>query len=280
MSIDYTNTINKKFFISTDRELDEAINEELGISQEVEDAVTNVSKVVNDYVNDYLINYRKNDFFFDDVTLPISLFGENMRLLLKMYFFRDYTSLRKNHNIIRELYQYINGKKEIIITIVIVNRSIVSNTFSTKLAHEIRHALQYNKTRRRLLHSPQYYQNVYDENGKQINGIIGEIIYLSSRFEQEAYGEEMYNELMYSSEPIDFAYKNCNGWAAYKRLGQLLRIVEDNRENPNLVNDITKRGCTFDRFIEKSNKAKHRFLKRLARAIILAKKNRIDFVEQ
>lgn len=199
--------------------------------------------------------------------------------MMKIYFFRDYASLRKNYSIIKELYRYVSEKREIIITVVVVNREIVTNTFSTKLAHEIRHALQYHKTRRRLLHSPKYYQDVYDETGEQINGLIGEIIYLSSRYEQEAYGEEMYNELMHSLEPIDYDYRNCNGWLAYQRLGKLIEILEKNKDNQGLINDITTKGYPFEKFLSCANKAKQRFLKRLARAIILAKKNKIEFIE-
>ena len=280
MSINYTYPIPPKSFISMDKELNEAVNEELGISKDVENAVKSVSEIIKDYIEKYPVDYSKNDFFFEDATLPISLFGENMKLFLKIYFFKDYNSWRKNYGIIRELYQYVNGKKEIIITIVVVNRDIISNTFSTKLAHKIRHALQYNKTKKRLLHSSKYYQNVYDKTGSQINGIVGEIIYLSSKYEQEAYGEEMYNELMYSSEPIDFVYKSCNGWAAYERLKKLIKILEANRNNAYLANDISKRGYSFDKFLKKVNNAKHRFLKRLARAIVQVKKDRIDFVEK
>lgn len=54
MSIDYTGTfggMRNLYLVDGTRELNEAINEELGISKEVEDVTNNVATIVKDYID-------------------------------------------------------------------------------------------------------------------------------------------------------------------------------------------------------------------------------------
>lgn len=280
MSQDYTGKFTNNPFITENAELNDSINEALGISNEVEKEVEKIGDIIIKYVKNLPISYRYNDFYPQTKDIKSVLFGEEMIFKLQMYFFKDIETYFRNKDIIQYFFQYSNDTKTVFITIVVINKDVVFNSLTTKLAHEIRHTLQYNKTKRKLLHSKSYYQNVYDSTGKKTNGDISEIIYLCSPYEQEAYGQELYNELLYYALPFKLQYKKCNGWQAYERLVKLINWVKNNPKDPKIINDITKRGYTVEEFLVKAENGRKKFIRRLGRAIVQAEKDKISFNER
>ena len=192
-----------------------------------------------------------------------------------IYFFDGLSSYLKLRKHISYSYKFVNETKTLYITVITINRNIVINTFTPKLAHEIRHALQYKKTGRKYLHNYQYYDatlKLFDKN--PIIKAVSNIIYLSSRYEQESYAEEMYNELLFNNKDISSLYKETNSWKAYEAMKKCLELVIKNKNHQEVKNEIEKRGYTIEKFLQIAEKSCRRFLKYLSRAIVMAQKGK------
>lgn len=255
---------------------EDALREERGVSMEVEQEISSVMKAINDYVKTVSVDYSGEGFYPDKGDMDITIFGESVRFEIMFY-------------------QYIRQRNTVMMTVVVTNRDIVTKTFNGKITHEVRHALQYSKINKKKINKPAYYKAAdflkgkslpsnFDENGKQVKPIdynieFANIIYLSSKYEQEAYGQEMYNSIMYSDEIPFLAYRHNNAYYAYQRLKESVRVVREGEGESSLAAALGRYGLTQERIVRKGENAMRKFFKRLIRAYSQAENDKIEYNE-
>ena len=133
-------------------------------------------------MNNVNVNYSKNSVQKAKYEFQSELFNHKINVYLEAYFFKDAEIYNQYTNLIRYFYQYNNHTNTIYLTSVVIGKDVIPNTLPTKLAHEILHAFQYEKTGKDLLHPMKYYENIKGLVGEQNDIIksIKTIIYLSS----------------------------------------------------------------------------------------------------
>ena len=294
MSINCTDMFPyNRYWVQGPSELNEAIDEALGISHEVEDATKGVKDYVESYIKTIPYSERYKYEGMNVISLDISrkLFGQEINFKISIFFFQDWSILRKNRNLNMNQFSYVDRTKTIYLSIVVVGDEILLNTFSTKIAHELRHALQYRKTLKPSLVSMNYYKRIEDmdtnveddtvsDENYNFRGKIPFLIYLSSQYEQESYAEEMYNELIFSKDIVDSSYKETNPWRIYENGRKILNRVKRNMSNPRVLQAIKGLGYDPNTFIKAREKDLSNFLKKLGRAIVQAKKDKFTIVDK
>ena len=294
MSIDCTGMFPyNRYWVQGPSELNEAIDEALGVSQEVENATNEVKTYLEDYIKTipYSERYKYEGMNIKTLDITRRIFNQDVNFKISIFFFQDWSTLRKNRNLNINQYSYVNRTKTLYLSIVVVGDEIILSTFSPKIAHELRHALQYEKTSKPSLVSLRYYQltadmdtsleddDVPDEN-YNFRGRIPFLLYLCSQYEQESYAEEMYNELMFSEDISDYAYKKTNPWTIYDNGRRILNRVKRNMSTPRVLQVIKGLGYDPHTFVEAREKDLRNFLKKLGRAIVQAKKDKFMIINR
>lgn len=272
--------INSKTYTKEELEtmyvFNDILNEERGISKEVQNAVSGINNDLYDYYQSSIepnINYDTNLYYNTIDEFDISLFNKKYTLRINWLFYKDKKIYNKYRNAENELYYFNNNEKLIEISIIIINKNIVLNTFTTKLAHEIKHSFQcqkFNIEQNKLLQKDSYYKkrnikpnNIAEEHFKTI-------IYLSSQREQEAYAEELYRELC-EIKPLHYyeVINHCNSYLIYKKLEKSIKYFEENKNNFDVQNIIKQYNYKLNSFIKKAKINCNNFLHRLGKAISL-----------
>lgn len=261
--------------VSEERALNEVIDEAMGISAEVEKESERIVDIIQTKLRGISPCYNRAGGYLTTVNFTDRLFDDKVTIKVRAYFFRDEHCYLYNlkKSMVNYIYSYVHSSSTIYLTTVVVGGDFIPGTLPSKVAHEIRHALQYKKSkkgRNELLHTQKYYtiRNNIMEGG--LKSAVANIVYLSSRYEQESYGEELYNELMYCNAPYQTYVFKTNPYMAYTMLRESIEYTEQNKDNPELMNILKKYGYQYSFFIAKAKKAKDRFLKRLSRAVAQA----------
>lgn len=256
-----------------------SLEEAKGVSYEVENEVKNIVYDLQNYVNSFNIDYSKNNFQIKHLEVIHEVFGVKINFKINFYFFKNNDVYVQNEGNTTRLYKYVPSSKTVYISVYVIGKRIVKNTFNSKIAHEIRHAHQYKKTGKNnteLLHPVKYYQIVKDIQKEGFPQIIAHIKYLSSKYEQEAYSEELYNELMYSDEPPESYFRKTNPYLAYNMLKTCVKVLGTNKNNQELIEALSKWGYNYDDFLRKAHYAQQSFIKRLSRVLVQVQEDKID----
>lgn len=281
--------INHKIYTKEDLEIqyifNNLINETKGVSKEVEAETNSLEDSLYDHFKNNIltkINYNEKEIYVFTDEFETELFNNTITLSIKWILFKDTFTYKCHKNDYEYNYGYNNKNKILYLTVIVIGNNIINTTFSTKLAHEIRHSFQYEKFNIEndgLLHKNSYYtkRNIIPNNEAEEHFKI--IIYLSSQREQEAYGEELYNEL-YKLKPLDYldVLKNCNSYLAYKSFEKAISYFEENQENKDVKNILKKYNYNFQNFIKKAKKNCYNFLCRLGRAISLYNDEKFEII--
>lgn len=255
------------------------INEERGISKEVQNEANEIYSEIDEFISNINFDYSNNKFFTLNYEFDISIFNEVIKTKIILRCFYNYNIYLQLHKKIEDYYYYNNKTKTLCLSIHIIGNKPLHFTFPTKLAHEIRHNLQYKKTNYEYLHPTSYYANLAKlKNNEPFNKDIQNIIYLSSKYEQQSYGDELYSELKFLSPDsyLDVINK-CNSYLAYKTFINSINNIENNKDNKLLIDKINSFGFNdINDFINKAKYSARQFLKRLGKAISLYMDERQD----
>lgn len=259
-SIDFS----KRFF--------KALKEERNVSREVQNEANEFFELIVELLNNINIDYNQNPFQKAKYEFQTELFNHPINVYLETYFFEDVEIYNQYKNLIRYFYQYNKHTNTIYLTSVVVGRDVVPNTLPTKLAHEIMHTFQYEKTGKDLLHPMKYYDNIKGLSTEQNDIIksIKSIIYLSSHYEQEAYANELYHELQFihPSNYLDIL-NSCNSYLAYKQLEKDVIKLSELKNNEFVISILKDYGFSYDYFIKQANIAVNNFAKKIGKVISL-----------
>lgn len=123
-----------------------SLQEAKGISYEVEKETKNIVSYLQNYLNRSHVDYSKDKFQIKQLETKHEVFGEKVNFKITFYLFKNNDIYVQNEGNARTLYKYVPSSKTVYISVYVIGKKIVKNTFNSKIAHEIRHALQYKKT--------------------------------------------------------------------------------------------------------------------------------------
>lgn len=201
-----------------------------------------------------------------------------------------------NNKKAKSAYGYNGSENKLYLNIIVINGFVAINTFSTKIAHELKHLYQSIKTNRSKLNNNIYYlitkNRFIDEEGKEKNIIekdididvfskVKNVVYLSSKYEGEAYVSELYNELC-ELNPKNYyeVLGSCNSYKAYINFVNDVSFIQDGN-NVNEINYILSfYGLSYERFVKKAVLALDVFKRKIWKAVSFYIDNKQMYMEK
>lgn len=253
------------------------VNETKGISPEVEELAHDFARDILEIVREKEYDYNQRFYRTSEIYDCCDVFGIDIALELNICFCRNWIVYNEECKGRAGEYKYDNKNRIVVITVYVVGDRIIANSLETKLAHEFRHIQQYamyHKDKGDYLMKSSYYKATSQIGQGGLRDAVSNVIYLSSRFENEAYGQELYNELMNSNKPIEQVFKESNSYKAYESLVNDLKIMIANKNNRELHNILKEHGHQYDHVVRKGKNTCGRFHKRLIKAYAQAVEDR------
>lgn len=250
----------------------DSLLEERSVSREAQSEANELGECMEEIVDSIEPQYNDQGIAVVDGTNDTELFGKDIRICFKIYLFRDFEAYKKQRRIINYFYKYFNQSKTIHLTIVVIAGKVMYDTNQTKLAHEILHALQYEKSGKELLHNEKYYQNIegLTQEQDEIIYMIKYIIYMSSHYEQEAYANELYSELnMRKPENYLDVLSRCNGYLSYKNLETYYNRIKELKDDELVKKTLEDYGYSIGYFLKNAEVAVKNFSRRIGRVVSL-----------
>ena len=262
---------NKLDLIVEDRLLS-IIKEERGIS----DTVVQWSKIVlsvlqikirlskSEPISRDYVTFKKGDVLVDlgKVKLPVRWFYYN---------FMDNATKEKNEDLLSREPNGIN-RNGLSITIYSVNNIIDTDSFENTIGHELLHLFQATKSHK-VFSNTELYRNENDwkNSSNHYLRLFGNILYLSNKFEQDAYNHGLYMSMI-NCKWHDDLFKVLKNDQMYHIITYLTEAV-DELENSKLnkveletaLNVIKNYNYTFEKIIRTAKNAIKRFNYILAR---------------
>lgn len=244
--------------IRIDEDLKRVINEEQGISRELECITYDVyDKIVDDirqhkvyiiYSND--IRYRYGEFIYDN------FFGKQIKIIYYYYNFTSAESFKLNLKKVNYICQTINDKV-VEVTVYANSGTIQEVNLLDSLAHELEHMYQYTKANKVFSEDKvyEYALMLKDKCEKStLSYCIGDVIYLSRKYEQEAYLNSLYTILMNCDTLSDFETTLYHS-EVYEILRLLKFYLSELKPIKTFPTDLQKMGYTHHKFIKECTKA-------------------------
>lgn len=249
-----------------------ALLEERGISRSIQSDANEFISLIQDFISSSKIEYNEYGFLEKYDLFESNVNDKKINIHLHEYYFKNNNTYNKYKNIINYFYQYNNHNKTVYLTVVIIDGFMLPNTSQTKMAHELMHRLQYDKTGKELLYTEKYYNNIKGLTSEQndIVRAIKNIIYLSSHFEQEAYSNELYNELWFL-QPKNYldVLNKCNSYIAYKQFESDVNKIDSIKNEEFVIALLNDYGYTVNYFVKQAKIALNKFARKLGKAISL-----------
>lgn len=262
----------RKVKFDLDRLTSIILNEERGISSEVQEFANGIFKEIQYEIENIDVDYDKSPYLANYYEFDVEFDEKPFVLGLYVHFFKDLETYNKFKFNVEYRYKYINNAKKLLLTVEVIGHNVIYTTSMTKLVHELMHKLQYDKTNKTLLHKEKYYRNINDisSNNDSIDNAIKTIIYLSSPYEQASYANELYSELMFRNNPrYEEVINSCNSYLAFKSLENSVKIIEQHRIDDNFIIKLSNYGYSADNFIKQAKISLKKFANKIGKAISL-----------
>ena len=255
-------------FIRFDESLQKIINEERGISTELQNLTYDIYDKIADeiksnkismfYSND--IRYKSGEFSYDN------FLGRTIKIKYHYYNFISSEAYRLKCDKINYICRAINDYA-VEITVYAISGTIQKVNLLESLVHELEHLYQYNKAGKVFSANEvyEYALKLKKECGKwTLPYCIGDAIYLSRRYEQDAYMNGLYTKLMNCEFPSDFdeVFHNSDIYHALKRLKFYLGEIKKCKSFPTRLQSV---GYTHHKFVKECTKAIDDIQRKMAR---------------
>lgn len=237
----------------------------------------------------------KNGFYNDTFSYDYNIFNKDIEIIIDFYFFKDRETYLLYNKKINNMYGYNGIENKLYLTIIIIDGFIAINTFTTKIAHELKHLYQIIKTKRSKLNNNIYYlinKGVFINGNKEesifnynidvnVFYIIRNIVYLSSKYESEAYISELYNELC-ELNPVNYyeVIEDCNSYKAYKSFINDISFIRDKKYINEINYVLSFYNLSYDKFLKKSLLSLEIFKKKIWKAVSLFIDNKQIYMEK
>lgn len=268
--------------------INEAINEELGIADEVRgksaklrDDVINRLKNIEKSIVESGVSEKKDNF-------QIEIANKKVFVQVHYYNFRDnmyYLNFIKKYGNIEHSSISNNGRFNIIsINFYSISGYINEKDLYDSIQHEVEHIFQQVKAKKTFGESNLYLYAYNNLNSDQIEKrALALISYMSNKFEQDAYVNGLYAFLK-----SDFRYANATRddiqqSPVYEQLTNLIEaknFLIKNKNNANLQNEISyykdKFNLNYNDFIRLATSSINEISKKIGRTIIKFKKDMMN----
>lgn len=257
-------------------EFHDILNEERGYSEEVDRIGNEISKFLKKIVSENKpIIYKDDEIETIEVNFKRNIFNENINFNIYVYYFKSLNDYYNKKNRLDIKYGYIRETKTVLVCICVAKNTIIFNSFTPKIVHEIRHDYQYAKSGALDLKTRQYKKIKNINKKERFKQDIWNVGYYSQKHEQEAYGQELYTELIrFAPKPYYMVLDQCNAYLNYKEFEKSIQNIENYKNNHDLINIIGELGYDIDNFIKKAKIAQDEFLHKLGRIISLYEDNK------
>lgn len=253
--------------IRIDEDLKRVIKEEQGISNELDCITYDIyDKIINEiklnkiqiiFTND--IRYKVGDFNYDN------FFGKTINIKYNYYNFITHEAYKLKFNRINYITR--STKTTLEITIYAICGTLQKLTFLNDLSHELEHIYQYTLADKNFADNDvyEYAIKLKDECAKNtLPYYIGHAIYLSRKYEQDAYANSLYSQLMNCVFLSDFE-KTLYNSDAYITLQILKDHLNKIKHYKTFPTDLQKIGYTHHKFVKECIKAIDYMQRKIAR---------------
>lgn len=254
--------------IKIDESLKKIINEERGISEELQ----NITYDVYDRITNVIKLNRNSIFYSNDIRYKAgecdynNFLGRTIKIKYHYYNFTSSEAFKLKANKVNYVFRAINDNA-IELTVYAICGTIEKINLLDGLTHELEHLYQYNKANKVFSANDIY---IYALKLKKecekwtLPYCIGDAIYISRRYERDAYINSLYTILMNCEFPSDFdiALHNSDVYNALQRLKFYLKELKHCKTFPTYLQNI---GYTHHKFIKECSKAIDYLQRKIAR---------------
>lgn len=259
------------------KEMVNAINEEKGISDSLATNVRNIYEelVKNIAQNKNNIETQMNGVKYKNGTYKrMDFFGKQLTINYVCYNFINYQCFDFYLKAIPYVC-HLSGNNVMDITIYAVSGKILWKTLLNDLTHELTHAFQQNKSKRVFASSKVYRiatQLKDDKSRTKLDNCIGRTIYLSYKFEQDAYFHSLYITLMHCEglASFDITLKNSDIYKVWETLMDNMEFIKSTNYVPE---ELQKVGYNYRKLITNCDKAIKNIEWKISRVVNKAKKD-------
>lgn len=179
------------------------INEELGISQEVSNAVKNIVELIKGDKNT-MREKIEDGIFVNNGKITTGIFGYEFEVVYKIFSYRDFNLYFQKSGYFLNAFNSWSSfeRKTINIVSLSISGHIEENTFSDTLYHEIEHMYQTSISGKLLLTNNAQYQMalsiVNDKNASEWDRFLAQVVYYTRNEEHDAFVNGLYGQLIKS----------------------------------------------------------------------------------
>ena len=272
--LNYKNYLNQYLCHFLDN-LHTVLKEELGISKDVINISQNLSNIIRQDSRTKKPTIDSNNVKCIRSMFKYNLFDIEFNVIYRIYNFADYSEFQR----LKDSYQLQSSfsfeKKRLILVGYGYGKIFNEEDFNDGIYHEIEHLYQTIKSEKSLNSNDSELYNLaiqsINSNNNEYMSILGYIIYLSRRFEQDAYSHGLYglfrNSGLTTREDIENVLPSTQIYGAYVQLTRCLSYLVHNCTNRNLLNAVNEYGKNFKWFINTTKKAKQNIQRKISRTI-------------
>lgn len=234
-------------------------------------------------INRDYVTYKKGNFniLLNNVRLPVNW---------EYYNFMDQQTLKDNQDLLKGNIAYM-WKNGLNIKVHSVNNQYSIDALYDSVGHELLHLFQAHKTKK-IFSNTELYKNadIWKNDQNIYLSQIGIIIYLSNKFEQDAFNHGLYMSLSksYDLEQMDEIFRNSSLYCALMELTKSvenLKTADKNDANVQQAIQVLQPYMSFEKMLGFGDEAINRMNRMLARTYAKAKKdweneNIIDVAEK
>ena len=265
-------------------ELKNAINEELSISLTVSNEANVVIREIEKMISDAeqceseIPCTKKKTFTFER-----NFIGVNVCFNVFYYNFISKESLFSANGKYDYLSSYsykVLNKWYVGIRCYGVSGGLSKDDLSDSVQHELEHIFQGEKGNGKITEPSQKYFNIAANlsNSDEDKRRIAEILYISTDYEQDAFVNGLYANLLSKKSPIPYwgDIKDSEAYAWLKKLDSNIEYINDNYKRDSIYEKSHEFGLSLDKLIKIAEQAKRRLLSKIGKVLIKVRKDKIS----
>lgn len=255
------------------KEINDSINEELSISNQLKDEAFRIcGEIVKSIKNTPTLPFNIKNVSFKGNNVFTTFFGEKINIIYKFYNFFYKEDYDNNHEKIDVDNRSSYMNKVIYITIFAISGNIIANMFNDTMYHELEHFYQSKNSNKEVGNKQIYKIALWLKNsGYKDNYIVGDAIYLTRDFEQDAYINGLYGFLIdgcTSKYDVTEKLKRSDAYDVLYRLKHHFNYILNNKEKVDYVLKQSKINFNYNNFINMIKKAINRFENKIGKVVI------------
>lgn len=277
--LEITNDLLEKEIIN---EIDNSINEELSISNQLKNEANRIIDEVKFSIkNTPTLPFNIKNVSYKTNKITTNFNGDDINIIYYYYnfFYEDDYNKNKRHidNITKNVYK----DKTIYVTILAISGGLLLNTFQDSIYHELEHMYQQKMMNKDFGFNKIYKiglllkkSNIYEDY------VIGNSIYLSRDFEQDAYVNGLYALLINACDSqlkiMNILKKSDAYNALYSLKKNLNYIINNEKKIKAQIKMYNGFGLTYNNIIVIIKKAIKRFENKIGKVVIKVRNEIIE----